>query len=192
MPPADLSFLAVYGSLRRRSLAKQRFFVLQELQFYGYGVLRGLLLIQNGYPAVLEQSGLVRVEIFRLGTGGVWQALDRYEGYQPNLGYRSLFYRKEVSLLRPEIRAWVYFLGREIPRGRQKVLPQVAKDFYFPAWRRSHFGSILAEGRRGQINPKTEGKSYIGGSAASISAFRIKNYGDSLCDSNKRRERTGE
>ena len=190
--PPDPSFLAVYGSLRRRSLAKQRFFVLQELQFYGYGVLRGLLLIQNGYPAVLEQSGLVRVEIFRLGGGGVWQALDRYEGYQPNLGYRSLFYRKEVSLLRPQIRAWVYFLGREIPRGRQKVLPQVSKDFYFQAWRRARFGSILAEGRRGQINPKTEGKSYIGGSAASISAFRIKNYGDSLCDSNKRRERTGE
>jgi gamma-glutamylcyclotransferase (GGCT)/AIG2-like uncharacterized protein YtfP len=121
MPPSDPSFLAVYGSLRRRSLAKQRFFVLQNLQFYGYGVLRGLLFIQNGYPAVLEQSGLVRVEIFRLGSGGVWEALDRYEGYQPELGYRSLFYRKEVSLLRPEIRAWVYFLGRDVPRGRQMI-----------------------------------------------------------------------
>jgi gamma-glutamylcyclotransferase (GGCT)/AIG2-like uncharacterized protein YtfP len=121
MLPSTPSFLAVYGTLRRRSLAKQRFFVLQGLQFYGFGVLRGLLLIQNGYPAVLEQSGLVRVEIFRFGSGQVLETLDRYEGYQPELGYRSLFYRKEVSLLRPEIRAWVYFLGRDVPRGRQMV-----------------------------------------------------------------------
>jgi gamma-glutamylcyclotransferase (GGCT)/AIG2-like uncharacterized protein YtfP len=125
MLPSDPSFLAVYGSLRRRSLAKQRFLVLQDLQFYGYGVLRGLLLIQNGYPAVLEQSGLVRVEIFRLCSEEVWETLDRYEGYQPKLSYRSLFYRKKVSLLRPEIRAWVYFLGRDVPRGRQMVLPRV-------------------------------------------------------------------
>src|ERR1700730_9693696 len=118
MSPPDPSFLAVYGSLRRRSLAKQRFFVLQDLRFYGYGVLRGLLLIQNGYPAVLEQPGLVRVEIFRLGSRGACEALDRYEGYQPELGYRSLFYRKEVSLLRPEIRAWVFFLCTDVSRGR--------------------------------------------------------------------------
>ena len=56
MPCSD-SFLAVYGSLRRRSLAKQSFFVLRGLQFYGYGILTGLLLLQNGYPGVLEQSG---------------------------------------------------------------------------------------------------------------------------------------
>ena len=122
MTPSNPSFLAVYGTLRRRSLAKQRFFVLQDLQFYGYGVLRGLLLIQNGYPAVLEQSGLVRVGIFRLGSGGIWEALDRYEGYQPELGYRSLFYRKEVSLLRPGIRAWVYFSRKRRSAGTPKGL----------------------------------------------------------------------
>jgi gamma-glutamylcyclotransferase (GGCT)/AIG2-like uncharacterized protein YtfP len=123
MPLSDFPFLAVYGSLRRRSLAKQRFSVLRDLQFYGYGLLSGLLFVQNGYPAVLERPGLVRVEIFRLGGESVWEVLDRYEGYQPELGYRSLFYRKEVRLLRPEIRAWAYFLGREVPRGRQMNLP---------------------------------------------------------------------
>jgi gamma-glutamylcyclotransferase (GGCT)/AIG2-like uncharacterized protein YtfP len=132
MTPADPSFLAVYGSLRRRSLAKQRFFILRHLQFYGYGLMRGLLLIQSGYPAVLEQAGLVRVEIFRLGEE-VWETLDRYEGYQPKLGYRSLFYRKQVSLLQPRIRAWVYFLGREVPRGPPNERVAVAKDFYFQA-----------------------------------------------------------
>jgi gamma-glutamylcyclotransferase (GGCT)/AIG2-like uncharacterized protein YtfP len=124
------SFLAVYGSLRRRSLAKLSFFVLRDLEFYGYGILRGLLLIQNGYPAVLEQSGEVGVEIFRLEGKAILEELDRYEGYRLALGPRSLFYRKEVDLRRPEIRAWVYFLGREIPRGRRPVVRSAAG-----AWR---------------------------------------------------------
>jgi gamma-glutamylcyclotransferase (GGCT)/AIG2-like uncharacterized protein YtfP len=122
----DSTFLAVYGSLRRRSLAKQGFLVLRNLRFHGHGVLRGLLFIQNGYPGVLEQSGLVRVEVYRVLNATVWEMLDRYEGYQHSLGPRALFYRKEIALLRPEIRASVYFLGREIPRGSR-----TAKNFYF-------------------------------------------------------------
>ena len=140
MPRPD-SFLAVYGSLRRRSLAKQSFFVLRDLEFYGYGILRGLLLIQNGYPAVLEQSGEVGVEIFRLEGEAILEELDRYEGYRLALGSRSLFYRKEVDLRRPEIRAWVYFLGREIPRGRRPVVRPAAG-----AWRQT--GSQCYLGRQ--------------------------------------------
>jgi gamma-glutamylcyclotransferase (GGCT)/AIG2-like uncharacterized protein YtfP len=121
MPSPDCSFLAVYGSLRRRSLAKQGFFILRNLRFHGHGVLRGLLFTQNGYPGVLEQPGLVRVEIYRVLSETVWEILDRYEGYRPSLGTRALFYRKEVSLLRPELRVTVYFLGREIPRGKISI-----------------------------------------------------------------------
>jgi gamma-glutamylcyclotransferase (GGCT)/AIG2-like uncharacterized protein YtfP len=111
------SFLAVYGSLRRRSLARQGFYVLRDLRFHAHGVLRGLLFNQKGYPGVLEQPGRVPVEIYRVLSESVWETLDRYEGYRPSLGFRSLFYRKEVTLLHPEIRASVYFLGRETPRG---------------------------------------------------------------------------
>src|ERR1700738_2179841 len=98
MASPDSSFLAVYGSLRRRSLAKQGFFVLRNLRFHGHGVLRGLLFIQNGYPGVLEQPGLVRVEIYRVLGAAAWEILDRYEGFQSSLGTRALFYRKEVLL----------------------------------------------------------------------------------------------
>ena len=121
MPTSDLNFLAVYGSLRRRSLAKQGYFVLQNLRFYGHGTLRGLLFVQNGYPAVLEQPGLVRVEVYRVLSERVWEILDRYEGFRPSLGARALFYRKEVLLLRPGLRVSVYFLGREIPRGKISI-----------------------------------------------------------------------
>jgi gamma-glutamylcyclotransferase (GGCT)/AIG2-like uncharacterized protein YtfP len=120
MPSAD-SYLAVYGSLRRRSLAKQGFSVLRNLQFRGHGMLRGLLFIQKGYPGVVEQPGLVRVEIYRVRSETVWEILDHYEGYHPSLGVRSFFYRKEVTLLHPQLRASVYFLGREIPRGKISI-----------------------------------------------------------------------
>jgi gamma-glutamylcyclotransferase (GGCT)/AIG2-like uncharacterized protein YtfP len=107
--------LAVYGSLRRRSLAKQGSVVLRSLRFHTHGLMRGLLFRQNGYPAVLEQPGLVKVEIYRVLCETVWDFLDRYEGYQHSLGYRALFYRKEVTLLRPAIRASVYFLENVRP-----------------------------------------------------------------------------
>ena len=79
MPSSDSSFLAVYGSLRRRSLAKQGFFVLRNLRFYGHGVLRGLLFAKNGYPAVLEQPGTRTESKFIVslvkGYGRSWTAM---------------------------------------------------------------------------------------------------------------------
>jgi len=121
MPIRNSSFLAVYGSLRRRSVARLGFFVVRNLRFHGYGVLRGLLFVQNGYPGVVEQPGLVRVEVYRVLSENVWDILDRYEGYRPSLGARALFYRKKVTLLRPELRVSVYFLGRETPRGKISI-----------------------------------------------------------------------
>jgi gamma-glutamylcyclotransferase (GGCT)/AIG2-like uncharacterized protein YtfP len=75
--------------------------------------------MQNGYPGVVEQPGMVAVEIYQVLDGVIWKYLDRYEGYDPAHTAHALFYRKEVKLLRPEIRASVYFLGREITRGRK-------------------------------------------------------------------------
>jgi gamma-glutamylcyclotransferase (GGCT)/AIG2-like uncharacterized protein YtfP len=116
--PSEVGFLAVYGTLRRRSHSRQGYLVESGLKFYGYGLLRGLQLEQRGYPAVLEQPGLVQIEIFQVLREAIWPILDRYEGYNPKIGRNSLFIRKAVALVRPQIFAWVYFLGQEIPRGR--------------------------------------------------------------------------
>ena len=116
------AFLAVYGSLRRRTLGKQGFLVQRNLRFHGHGVLQGLLFYQNGYPGVLEQPGVVYVEVYRVLSEAVWAVLDRYEGWNPSLGRGALFYRKKVTLLHPAVSAWVYFLGREIPRGTKTSL----------------------------------------------------------------------
>jgi len=112
-------FFAAYGSLRRRSLYRQGHRVLQSLRFHGRGLLRGIPFIQNGFPGVVEQSGVVTVEIYQVLHDSVWEVLDRFEGCDSALGTRAHFYRKRVRLLHPEILASVYFLGREIPRGKR-------------------------------------------------------------------------
>jgi gamma-glutamylcyclotransferase (GGCT)/AIG2-like uncharacterized protein YtfP len=100
-PEFDVPYLVAYGTLRRRSQYRLGYSVNACLKFYGYGLLRGLL----------EQPGLVRVEIFRVLNESVWAILDRYEGYDPRIGKNSLFVRKAVALVRPRISAWVYFSG---------------------------------------------------------------------------------
>jgi gamma-glutamylcyclotransferase (GGCT)/AIG2-like uncharacterized protein YtfP len=142
MECARPTFFAAYGSLRRRSLARQGHSVVQNLRFYGHGLLRGLGFIQHGYPGVIEQPGIVVVEVYEVQDEGVWEKLDRYEGYDPILGTRAHFYRKQVRLLRPDICVSVYFLGREIPRGTQwkehkdaascRRVPRPSKDFFIP------------------------------------------------------------
>jgi gamma-glutamylcyclotransferase (GGCT)/AIG2-like uncharacterized protein YtfP len=71
------------------------------------------------YPGVVEQSGIVLVEIFEVLDDSVWEILDRFEGFDSSCRGHTLFYRKQVRLLRPEIPVSVYFLGRETPRGRK-------------------------------------------------------------------------
>jgi hypothetical protein len=144
--PSEVRFFASYGTLRRRSQWRQGYFVGTCLKFFGYGVLRGLRLGQRGYPAVLEEPGFVQVEIFRVLHDSVWPILDRYEGYVPEIGTNSLFIRKAVPLVRPQIYAWVYFLGPNIPRGqpieiaaknldsgpKRCFLPRIKRDYGNP------------------------------------------------------------
>jgi len=114
-PAFDVRYLAAYGTLRRRSQYRLGYSVGACLKFYGYGLLRGLRFAQREYPAVLEQPGLVQVEIFRVLNESVWAILDRYEGYDPGIGKHSLFVRKAVALVRPRIYAWVYFVAGKWP-----------------------------------------------------------------------------
>ena len=114
-PEFNAPYLVAYGTLRRRSQYRLGYSVGSCLKFYGYGLLRGLRFAQREYPAVLEQPGLVQVEIFRVLNESVWAILDRYEGYDPGIGKHSLFVRKAVALVRPRIYAWVYFVAGKSP-----------------------------------------------------------------------------
>ncbi len=111
------TFLAVYGTLRRAFVAQRGFTIAKHLRFWGYGVARGKLVWQNGFPALIDCPGNVIVEIFRVADPSVWAALDCYEGFFPGNHRRSLFIRRTTRLLHPEIDVSLYFLGHAVPRG---------------------------------------------------------------------------
>jgi gamma-glutamylcyclotransferase (GGCT)/AIG2-like uncharacterized protein YtfP len=116
-PVCDL--LAVYGTLRRRSLCHKLPRAASRLQFFCYGVIRGRVFWQRAFPAVVEDPGMAAVEIYRVVDPNVIGALDFYEGFDPENPRASLFVRRQVLLLNPRLRAWVYFLNRNIPLGRE-------------------------------------------------------------------------
>src|SRR5690349_19335874 len=95
--PSDL--LAVYGTLRRRSIFLKLPRVVSRLRFFGYGTVRGDLFWQRSYPALIQGNGVVKVELFRVIDQSVWRDLDWYEGFDPSNLRASLFTRRHVPIL---------------------------------------------------------------------------------------------
>jgi gamma-glutamylcyclotransferase (GGCT)/AIG2-like uncharacterized protein YtfP len=114
--PRDL--LAVYGTLRRRSIFPKLPEAVPQLYFVGYGQVRGRLFWQRTFPALMRGPGIVGVELFEILDATIWCDLDSYEGFDPANSRASLFIRRQVLLSTPRRRAWVYFLNRDIPLGR--------------------------------------------------------------------------
>jgi gamma-glutamylcyclotransferase (GGCT)/AIG2-like uncharacterized protein YtfP len=116
---ADCEILAVYGTLRRRSIFPKLAMAVSRLQFFSYGLIRGRRFWQRAYPALIQDRGVAQVELFRIVDPNVLGDLDRYEGFDSSNLRASLFVRTPVLLLNPQVRAWVYFLNLQIPRGTQ-------------------------------------------------------------------------
>jgi gamma-glutamylcyclotransferase (GGCT)/AIG2-like uncharacterized protein YtfP len=112
--------LAVYGTLRRRSIFPKLPIAASRLQFFSYGLIGGRLFWQRTYPGLIQDRGIAPVELFRIVDPTVFGDLDRYEGFDSRNLPASLFIRTQVLLLNPQVRAWVYFLNRQIPRGPQR------------------------------------------------------------------------
>src|SRR5258708_15457213 len=130
-PLCDL--LAVYGTLRRRSIFHKLPVAASRLQFFGYGLTRGCLFWQRTYPALVQEGGIAQIELFRIVDPSILGDLDRYEGFDPANVRASLFIRRQVLLLNPRLWSWGYFLGSQIPRGIQQkdtenIPPQTPKD----------------------------------------------------------------
>lgn len=113
----DSCWLACYGTLRRRSLyARTNHAAAGRLQFWGCGLVCGRLHWQRAYPALVNEPGLVRVEIYRVNDPAAFVWLDAYEGYVPDCPARSLFLRRLTPLHRPRLRVWVYHLNAALKR----------------------------------------------------------------------------
>ena len=117
LAPSCSDLLAVYGTLRRRSIFNRLPVAVPRLRFVGHGRIRGRLFWQRVFPAVIQGRGSVEVELFQIVDPNVWSDLDSYEGFDPNNVRASLFIRRQVLLLNPRRAAWVYFLNQGIPLG---------------------------------------------------------------------------
>ena len=117
------NLLAVYGTLRRRSIYRQLPMAASRLQIFTYGLIGGRLFWQRTYPALIQDRGIAQVELFRIVDPDVFGDLDRYEGFDPSNLRASLFIRTQALLLNPQVRSWVYFLNLQIPRGTEPKIP---------------------------------------------------------------------
>jgi gamma-glutamylcyclotransferase (GGCT)/AIG2-like uncharacterized protein YtfP len=116
-PNALCDLLAVYGTLRQRSIFQKLPVAVSRLHVVGRGLIRGRLFLQGKFPGLIENRGVAHVELFQVVDQSVWFDLDLYEGFDSNNLRSSLFIRRQVRLLNPRLIAWAYFLNRNIPLG---------------------------------------------------------------------------
>jgi gamma-glutamylcyclotransferase (GGCT)/AIG2-like uncharacterized protein YtfP len=124
-------FLAVYGTLRRRSIFNRLPVAVSRLHFVGYGRIRGRLFWQRAFPALIQERGVARVELIQIRDPKVWPELDFYEGFDPTNLQCSLFIRKKVLLLNPRLIVWTYFLNQGIPHGSLLLDASVSTEFRY-------------------------------------------------------------
>lgn len=103
-----MTFLALYGTLRRGEPAFRRLGLGACLRFAGPCVIPGALYDLGDYPALLAEAGEVTGELYKVVDASVMQGLDAFEGVVPRRPAASLYLREQIRLLTPRVTAWVY------------------------------------------------------------------------------------
>lgn len=118
MDKSGKAHLFVYGTLRKRFPSHE---ILRRLraQFLAEGSVQGRLYDLGEYPGAVPRASdadRIRGELYALRNGErAFKVLDRFEGYEPENPARSLFERREVTVILAggeQARAWIYWLRR--------------------------------------------------------------------------------
>ncbi len=102
-----------YGTLKRGERWHKH--KLEEAEFIGEGTLEGYdMYLKYNYPAIIEGSGTVQGELFKVES---LDAIDSLEGYHEDGREESCMYlrrKKEIQVGDQTIEAWVYIYNRSI------------------------------------------------------------------------------
>ena len=105
--------LAVYGTLMQGCGGDRRAGVAGALRYRGPCRIRGALWDLGKYPGLTAGEGEVLGELAELEDSTL-AALDAFEDEG------SLYVRRRVRLIEPEVEAWVYFYNQS-PEGAQRI-----------------------------------------------------------------------
>ena len=102
-----------YGTLKRGE--RNHKYWLEDAQPIGEGTLEGYdMYLKFNYPAIIEGSGTVQGELFKVGS---LDAIDSLEGYHEDSNEEYCMYlrrKKEIQVGDQTIEAWVYIYNRSI------------------------------------------------------------------------------
>lgn len=105
---------AVYGLLRKGASGFARFGLERAFRPLGPCTIPGLIHDLGGYPGLVEGRGEVVGELFEVIDPSVIARLDAFEDYYPQAPDRSRYLRRQITLLTPARKAWVYVWNQPV------------------------------------------------------------------------------
>ena len=82
--------------------------------------IRGILLDLGEFPGLVAGEGQVLGELYEVLDPSVFEALDRFQGYDARDAAGSEYVRMRMPLLEPQVSAWTYVYNGD-PLGRPQV-----------------------------------------------------------------------
>jgi gamma-glutamylcyclotransferase (GGCT)/AIG2-like uncharacterized protein YtfP len=89
-------------------------------RYLGPALIRGALYDLGAFPALVEEDGTVHGRLWAPDNNEGIRLVDWIEGYDPANPDASLYHRRRVLLLEPEIEAWAYVWPRS-PKGGPRI-----------------------------------------------------------------------
>ncbi|MFN3835451.1 MAG: gamma-glutamylcyclotransferase [Glycocaulis sp.] len=105
---------AVYGLLRKGASGFAQFGLERAFRPLGPCRISGLIYDLGGYPGLTEGEGEVAGELFAVADPSIIAKLDAFEDYYPHAPARSRYLRRQITLLTPARKAWVYVWNRPV------------------------------------------------------------------------------
>jgi gamma-glutamylcyclotransferase (GGCT)/AIG2-like uncharacterized protein YtfP len=111
VPPGEL--LAAYGELLSNPDVEQAEGLKQGLRLRGSCWIPGDLYDLGMYAALVPGDGQVLGELYEVTEPDVFEELDWFQAYDRGRQPEPEYVRRRVSLIEPQVRAWVYVYNRD-------------------------------------------------------------------------------